>query len=91
MEEKIEPGFKIMLLIKELKHWAYLISWILKITSICIIAGFKQSRTIVANKVKFIKIQRKLHFILFNINILDMVYFGTRSIFHTSPYYKYTF
>jgi hypothetical protein len=54
--EQLKPEFEFALFAKELKHWAYLISWFLKIVTIIIINGFKRNKKISVGKVKFIKI-----------------------------------
>lgn len=87
----IKPRFKYILLVGEIKYWAYLVSWTLKLVGIWMISEFRKKKKIIIGQVNFIRWQRKIHFVLFNINVLDMMYFGTRSIFHTSTDYKYTF
>jgi hypothetical protein len=42
----------------------------------------KNNQIIDPKKIKLIKIFRKVHFVLFNLVILDVAYIGNRTLFH---------
>lgn len=66
-----------------LKIFFYLISWMLKFIAWRMVKNFKKTKKIGKYQVKFIQFQRKIHFVLFNITIIDVAYYGTRSLIHT--------
>jgi hypothetical protein len=68
--------------IKEIKFWIYLASWLIKIYILFRIPEIRNSKTFKLGEIKFINITRKIHFLLFNLTIIDVFYTGTRGLFH---------
>lgn len=69
-------------LMAELKFWIYLVSWVVKFYIYFKIHNIKERKDISLRVIKFINIARKVHFLLFNLTIIDIFFTGTRSLFH---------
>ena len=66
----------------EAKYWVYILSWVIKIWAFQMLAKFKRQHFINIKMFKFINIHRKLHFVLFNLCIIDIAFVGTRTFVH---------
>lgn len=62
----------------------YALSSIVKIVANLLLAKAKDARKITPGMCKFINFQQKLHFIFFNTIMLDLMFYGLRTISHTS-------
>lgn len=69
-------------LMAELKFWIYLVSWVIKFYIYFKIHNIRERKDISLGVIKFINIARKVHFLLFNLTIIDIFFTGTRSLFH---------
>ena len=65
-----------------IKSVLYDISWFLKLAGLFIFSSMKKKMKVVKWKLKFLKYQRKLHFIAFMSCIMDLFFFCSRVILH---------
>ena len=65
-----------------IKSTVYIISWYFKLIGIWIFHKMKKRRQISKLKVYYIFYQRRIHFVLFNISVMDLMFFCTRIILH---------
>jgi hypothetical protein len=66
----------------EVKYWVYIVSWMIKLWSFQMLAKFKRQHFINLKMFKFINIHRKIHFLLFNLCVIDIAFTGTRTFVH---------
>lgn len=69
----------------EIKYWIYLFSWLGKLTIYVIIKFIKERKKIdkkALRLVSIIMIWRKVHFLLFNLVVIDVAFTGTRTLLH---------
>lgn len=62
----------------------YFISWSLKLSFLIVFTVMEQTRKVNVAVLKIIRIHRKIHFILFNTALLDLMFKGTRNILHST-------
>lgn len=67
-----------------IKAIIYITSCLVKLAAKFLLNKSKAKKEIKPGMCKFINIQQKLHFVAFNIFVLDMIYFGMRTIIHTT-------
>jgi histone deacetylase complex regulatory component SIN3 len=80
--EETEEGIDWGQFFGEAKYWVYFISWFIKIGAWVLIKSANSRQKITDGQVKFIGIQRKIHFVLFNLISIDVAFIGTRTILH---------
>jgi hypothetical protein len=78
-----EDGIDWKIFFAEIKFLLYVVSWIFKIIVFFYICKLKKHKILKTLKpIKLIQLQRKIHFVLFNICSIDTMFIGTRSILH---------
>lgn len=79
-----EGGFSFSNFAKEAKYWIYLLSWIIKIVLLGLISEIRKQKTIPSEKfIKIVQILKRVHFLVFNLVIIDIIFVGTRTLMHT--------
>lgn len=68
---------------RELKYWLYMISWGFKIYFYLLINSFIGKKFISFGTIKILKIHQKIHFTLFNITVVDILFLGSRTFLHS--------
>jgi hypothetical protein len=84
-EEVDSGGFSFGNLMKEIKIWLYLVSWIVKLFMLKYLNSLKNVKFFtqkMLERVKKVHIFRKIHFVLFNLVIIEIAFTGTRTLIH---------
>ena len=81
---KIEEGeFQWKVFLNELKYWVYVLSWAIKLYSLYLVAKIKKKEIVSEWHIKFLNITKKLHFLFFNLVVVDVAFICTRTILHS--------
>lgn len=80
---KRESGFNFGAFLDELKYWIYILSWLNKIIAGYFVTKSKEWDEISVGFFNYVTISQKIHFVLFNLVSVDVVFLGTRTILHT--------
>jgi len=79
----IPSGFIFGQFLEELKYWIYLVSWLNKIIVMKLVGHRKETGEITPGFFSYVTFSQKIHFVLFNLVSIDVVFLGTRTILHT--------
>ena len=82
-EIKRESGFDFGAFMDELKYWIYILSWLNKIIAGYFVTKSKEWDEISVRFFNYVTFSQKIHFVLFNLVSIDVVFLGTRTILHT--------
>lgn len=82
-EDKGDSSIDWMQLFKELKYYVYLLSWAIKFYFYLKIRQMKSTKVINTFIVGKLELQRKIHFLVYNINVVDISFVGTRALLHS--------
>ena len=80
---KRESGFSFGAFIDELKFWLYILSWLNKVIAMHLVTKSKEWDEISVGFFNYVTFSQKIHFVLFNLVSVDVVFLGTRTILHT--------
>ena len=80
LDEKFDEAYTFSGVTGEIKYWFYFVSWIWKFVSMLMIMYIRHTKRISVNAIKVIRMQRKIHFLVFNLIIVDIAFFGTRTL-----------
>ena len=69
-------------MIRELKLWIYIFSFVIKLYVIFLINKYKDLHYITEGFIKKVQLSRKIHFVLFNLIAADVYFIGTRTALH---------
>lgn len=81
--KKTPSGFNFGQFLEELKYWLFLVSWLNKILVMKMVNHRKESGEITPAFFTYVTLSQKIHFVLFNLVSIDVVFLGTRTILHT--------
>ena len=79
----IPSGFIFGQFMEEIKYWIYLVSWINKIIVMKLVGHRKETGEVTPGFFSYVTFSQKIHFVLFNLVSIDVVFLGTRTILHT--------
>ncbi len=68
--------------IKEAKLLIYMLSFLIKLIYIYKIYQHKENKYVTEGFIKAVQMTRKIHFLLFNLIVLDVAFIGTRTVLH---------
>ena len=71
------------MLVKEFKYWFYLASWMVKIIMILYTQYLNSRNRISAKVIDTFQMLKRVHFITFNIVVIDAAFIGTRTLLHS--------
>lgn len=80
---KILSGFSFSQLMEEIKYWIFLVSWLNKIVLMKLIAHKQSTKDVTPGFVTYVSFSQKIHFVLFNLVSIDVMFLGTRTLLHT--------
>ena len=80
---KRESGFNFSAFLDELKYWLYIVSWLNKIIAGYLVTKSKEWDEISVGFFNYVTFSQKIHFVIFNLVSVDVVFIGTRTILHT--------
>ena len=80
-----EKGIPMLLVAKinQQQLFMFLGSWLLRIVSNIIFWWMRNRRFVKPWLLSLVRLQRKLHFVVFNSTVLDILFYGTRTILHS--------
>ena len=74
-------------LYQEVKYWIYLASWLIKIILMLKVLSYKKQTYLKGLKfVKILSIHQSIHFLLFNLTVVNVMFVGSRGIVHLRHY-----
>ena len=79
----IPSGFNFGQFMEEIKYWIFLVSWLNKIIVMKLVSHRKETGEITPAFFNYVTFSQKIHFVLFNLVSVDVVFLGTRTILHT--------
>ena len=65
---------------------AYPVSWILRMIEDYMIKKMRKEGSVTKGKCKAIRVFQKIHFLVFNMIIIDVTFFSVRALLHTTDY-----